>query len=315
MPTSADFFARRRPKPPRRWGLPLIADAGDAVDRGGDHGSTLMLVQHEKDRRTSVKEAAALGYVREFMTTYTTLDPFHANDYADRILAQGTGDFAKMFKEKENEILIQVARAEPTTGTVLEAGVQRWNDNGSADVLVATKISHEVAGRQVDDRERKPLGCNGHQGRTAVEDQPADSGDLTTDAESPAQPAAPLQPTRRPTPRLPVAAIGCRCARSLRRPVRTATTPRPTRRPKRTNEPEAADGTPKSAEAEPAAPRRRWSLFRRRTKAPEPEAVSGPVDEVAEPEEPEAAQTGRTRARRQGQPHRQDGDRVGTDRR
>ena len=149
-------------------------------------GSTLMLIQHEKDRRTSVKDAAALGYVREFMTTYTTLDPFHANDYADRILAQGTGDFAKMFKEKENEILIQVARAEPTTGTVLEAGVQRWNDNGSADVLVATKISHEVAGRQVDDRERKPLGCNGYQGRTAVEDQPADSGDLTTDAESPA---------------------------------------------------------------------------------------------------------------------------------
>ncbi len=40
-----------------------------------------------------------------------------------------------------NEILIQVARAEPTQGTVLEAGVQRWNDDGSADVLVATKIS------------------------------------------------------------------------------------------------------------------------------------------------------------------------------
>jgi Mce-associated membrane protein len=100
-----------------------------------------MLIQHEKDRRTSVKDAAALGYVREFMTSYTTLDPFHANDYADRILAQGTGDFAKMFKEKESEILIQVARAEPTTGIVLEAGVQRWNDNGSADVLVATKVS------------------------------------------------------------------------------------------------------------------------------------------------------------------------------
>ena len=40
-----------------------------------------------------------------------------------------------------NEILVQVARAEPTHGTVVEAGVQRWNDNGSADVLVATKIS------------------------------------------------------------------------------------------------------------------------------------------------------------------------------
>ena len=46
-----------------------------------------------------------------------------------------------MFKEKENEILVQVARAEPTTGTVVEAGLQRWNENGSVDVLVATKIS------------------------------------------------------------------------------------------------------------------------------------------------------------------------------
>jgi Mce-associated membrane protein len=100
-----------------------------------------MLIGHETDRRASVKDAAALGYVREFMTTYTTIDPFNANAYADRIVAQGTGDFAKMFKEKQNEILLQVARAEPTKGTVLEAGVQRWNDNGSADVLVATKIT------------------------------------------------------------------------------------------------------------------------------------------------------------------------------
>jgi len=135
-----DFFAVA-PKPPRRWGLPIIAALATLLIAAAITGSTLMLIQHEKDRRASVKEAAALGYVREFMTAYTTLDPFHANDYADRILAQGTGDFAKMFKEKENEILIQVARAEPTTGTVLDAGLQRWNDNGSADVLVATKIS------------------------------------------------------------------------------------------------------------------------------------------------------------------------------
>jgi len=135
-----DFFDVA-PKPPRRWGLPIVAVVATLLIAAAITGSTLMLVAHEKDRRTSVKEAGALGYVRSFMTQYTTLDPFHANDYADRILAQGTGDFAKMFKEKQNEILIQVARAEPTTGTVLEAGVQRWNDNGSADVLVATKVS------------------------------------------------------------------------------------------------------------------------------------------------------------------------------
>lgn len=129
------------PKQPRRWGLPIVAVVAALFIAAAITASTLMLIGHESDRRASVKEAAALSYVREFMTTYTTLDPFHANDYADRILAQGTGDFAKMFKEKENEIAIQVARAEPTTGTVLDAGVQRWNDNGSADVLVATKIS------------------------------------------------------------------------------------------------------------------------------------------------------------------------------
>lgn len=135
-----DFFCAV-PRPPRRWGLPIIAVVASLLMAAAITASTLMLIQHVKDDRSATKEADALGYVREFMTAYTTLDPFHANDYANRILAQGTGDFAKMFKEKENEILIQVARAEPTTGTVLEAGLQRWNDNGSADVLVATKIS------------------------------------------------------------------------------------------------------------------------------------------------------------------------------
>ena len=135
-----DFFDVE-PKGPRRWGLPIVAVLATLLIVAAITGSTLMLISYTKDQDASAREAAALGYVREFMTAYTTLDPFHANEYADRILAQGTGDFAKMFREKENEILIQVARAEPTTGTVLEAGLQRWNDDGSADVLLATKIA------------------------------------------------------------------------------------------------------------------------------------------------------------------------------
>ena len=135
-----DFFDVE-PKAPRRWGLPIIGVLAALLIAAAITGSTLMLNSYNNDQDASAKEVAALDYVRGFMTAYTTLDPFHANDYADRILAQGTGDFAKMFKEKQNEILIQVARAEPTTGSVLEAGVQRWNDNGSADVLVATKIA------------------------------------------------------------------------------------------------------------------------------------------------------------------------------
>jgi Mce-associated membrane protein len=124
-----------------RWGLPLATALAVLVVAAALAASIFMVIGHESYRRTQVRDASALDYVRGFMTNYTTLDPFHANDYADRVLAQGTGDFAKSFKEKMNEIVIQVARAEPTAGTVLEAGVQRWNDNGSADVLVATKIS------------------------------------------------------------------------------------------------------------------------------------------------------------------------------
>ena len=135
-----DFFAVA-PRPPRRWGLALIATLATLLIAAAITASALMLNAYNKDQDSSTKEVEALDYVRGFMTAYTTVDPFHANDYADRILAQGTGDFAKMFKEKENEILVQVARAEPTKGTVLEAGLQRWNDNGSVDVLVATKIS------------------------------------------------------------------------------------------------------------------------------------------------------------------------------
>ena len=128
------------PKRPTRWGLPVTAMIAGLVVALAIAGSVFMVVGHESQRRTQVRDASALDYVRGFMTAYTTLDPFHANDYADRILAQGTGEFATQFKAKMNEILVQVARAEPTTGTVLDAGVQRWNDNGSADVLVAVKV-------------------------------------------------------------------------------------------------------------------------------------------------------------------------------
>ncbi len=132
-------------KPPRRWGLPLVASIAGVLIAGAITAGTLMMVSHETDRRVQVQDADVLGYVRSFMTTYTTLDPFQANYYGDRIEAQATGDFAKAFKEKINEILVQVARAEPTQGTVVDAGVQRWNDDGSADVLVATKISSKAA--------------------------------------------------------------------------------------------------------------------------------------------------------------------------
>ena len=139
-----DLYAAPAPKPPRRWGLPLVASVAGILVAAAITASTLMLTSHETDRRTNARDADVLGYVRSFMTTYTTLDPYQANYYGDRIQSQATGDFAKMFKEKINEILVRVARAEPTEGKVVAAGVQRWNDDGSADVLVATDVSSKM---------------------------------------------------------------------------------------------------------------------------------------------------------------------------
>ena len=121
-----------------RWGLPVTAIAVAILVAATIAASIFMTARHISDDRTQERDTAALTSVRDFMTTYTSLDPFHANDYADGILAHATGDFAKQFKDRMNEIVIRIARLEPTTGSVAEAGVQRWNQNGSADILVAT---------------------------------------------------------------------------------------------------------------------------------------------------------------------------------
>ncbi|PWQ88886.1 mammalian cell entry protein, partial [Enterococcus faecium] len=81
--------------------------------------AAFMLVRQLDDRRQAVNEAAALGYTREFMVMYTSLDPYNANAYTDRVKAEATGEFEKNFGERLNEILVQVARAEPSTGEVL----------------------------------------------------------------------------------------------------------------------------------------------------------------------------------------------------
>ena len=150
-----ELYTTPAAKPARRWGLPIVATLSAILIAAAIAASALMVVSHESDHRTQVRDADVLGYVRSFMTTYTTLDPFQANYYGDRIQSQATGDFAKMFKEKINEILVRVARAEPTQGTVVEAGVQRWNDDGSADVLVATKISNKTPdGKAIESGDR-----------------------------------------------------------------------------------------------------------------------------------------------------------------
>lgn len=135
--------------PRRRRGLALAATLSATVAATAITVCTLVLIWHQTQRRTTVQEAAALGYVHSFMTEFTSPDPFHANDYTDRILAQATGEFAQQYRDNQNEILIQVARSEPTTGTVLDAGLERWNDDGSAELLVVTQFTSKSPNGQM----------------------------------------------------------------------------------------------------------------------------------------------------------------------
>jgi Mce-associated membrane protein len=125
----------------RPWILPVTFVIAALVMAVAITASALMLVSHVSTERAASKDREVVNYVTGFMTKFISIDPFHANDYVTRILAQATGDFAKQYQQNANEILLQVARAEPATGTVLDAGVERWNDDGSASVMVATAIT------------------------------------------------------------------------------------------------------------------------------------------------------------------------------
>lgn len=131
-----------RPVEARRpWLVPLGGTVAAVLMVAAITACALMLVSHESRARTTARDREVVSYVSGFMTQFISIDPFHANDYVNRILAQATGDFAKQYQKNANEILLQVARAEPATGSVLDAGLERWNDDGSANVMVATAIT------------------------------------------------------------------------------------------------------------------------------------------------------------------------------
>jgi Mce-associated membrane protein len=131
-----------RPVPAGRpWWQPAATAAAAVLMIAAIAACTLMLISHQSRVRTASREREVLSYVSGFMVQFTSIDPYHANDYVTRVLGQATGDFAKQYHEKANEILLQVARAEPATGSVLGAGLERWNDDGSATVMVATDVT------------------------------------------------------------------------------------------------------------------------------------------------------------------------------
>ena len=148
-PGEAPLLSAPPPEPQRPRGLPVAVAAASVLALVAVAVSALMLGSHESRERAASRDREVLNYVTGFMAGFNSLDPFHANDYIARVQAQATGDFAKEYRDKANEILLQVARAEPATGTVLDAGVERWNDDGSANVIVAT----EVTSKSPDDKQ------------------------------------------------------------------------------------------------------------------------------------------------------------------
>ncbi len=141
QPGEEPLFAAHGAQARRPWGLPLASTVASLLMAAAITVCTLMLISHESRVHRESKNREVLTYVSGFMSQFTSIDPYHANDYVARILAQATGDFAKQYQDKANEILLQVARAEPATGTVLDTGLERWNDDGSATVMVATEVT------------------------------------------------------------------------------------------------------------------------------------------------------------------------------
>lgn len=140
---------------PSRRGLAAVAAAAAVVLSIALAVSVWVFAHAEGVRRDEIRQAAVLSFVRSFVTEYTSPDPFNANAYADRVLALGTGGFAKMYAEKLNEIVVQVARAERGVGTVPELGIESWNDDGSANVVAFTTMTTTMPdGRKVDSSNR-----------------------------------------------------------------------------------------------------------------------------------------------------------------
>ena len=141
----------RLPQPrPRRPRLALIATLAGTVLTAALVISAVVFATSRSEHQREIREAAVLSFVRSFVTQYTSPDPFNANEYAEKILAMGTGQFAKLYDEKMNEVVLQVARSEPGVGTVQELGVENWNDDGSVNVVaVSSMVTTMPDGRKI----------------------------------------------------------------------------------------------------------------------------------------------------------------------
>lgn len=140
-----DTRAFRLPdQPPRNRVLAAVAAMVGTVMAVCLTVAALVFVKHETAHQAQIRDADVIGFVKSFVTNYTSPDPFNANAYADSVLANGTGRFAEDFQKSINAVVIQVARAERGFGAVQELGIERWNSDGSADVVAVAMMTTKL---------------------------------------------------------------------------------------------------------------------------------------------------------------------------
>lgn len=129
-------------RPPRDWRLLTAGVVAAVLMVAALVVGVLIVIPHERHHRITRQEVAVLDVARSFTVEFMSPDPtgeFGANRYVDRMTAQVTGDFGQWWEQEQNAILIQVAKGPQIEATVLAAGLERWNDDGSADVLVVVR--------------------------------------------------------------------------------------------------------------------------------------------------------------------------------
>lgn len=151
-----DWSSLRMPEPrPSHRRLRAVASLAAVAMLGALSVSAFVFTKSITQQRAAVRNAAVIDFVRSFVTQYTSPDPFHANAYADKILALGTGNFAKLYSDKMTEVVIQVAQAEPGVGTVQEIGIERWNPDDSANVIAVSNMTTTMPdGKKIDSGSR-----------------------------------------------------------------------------------------------------------------------------------------------------------------
>lgn len=152
----AEWAALRMPEPrPSRRRLRMVASIAAAVMLVSLGVSAFVFAKSLAHQRDDIRNAAAIDFVRSFITQYTSPDPFNANAYADNVLSLGTGNFAKLYSEKMTEVVLRVAQAEPGVGTVQEIGIERWNPDNSVNVIAVANMTTTMPdGKKVDSGSR-----------------------------------------------------------------------------------------------------------------------------------------------------------------